>query len=227
MIKIPFHTPLGKDVTTVGIWLSGGADSAMLCYLLAEHIKRTQRGVKIQPLTIDYKRPFQNIGVQVKDKIAELLDAGDIFLDHIVYHPESEWTADELSNEFHKRNYENFKENKFQVLFSGISTNPPQQVQEGFKWGILDSVEKKRGEGVAKTTSRYFVETVDGVDYEFLEIKPFFEMNKKDIAEIYADRNLLETLFPLTRSCEKIGTVTGHCGECWWCEERQWAFKRL
>jgi len=44
---------------------------------------------------------------------------------------------------------------------------------------------------------------------------------------------LLETLFPVTRSCEWNEHVVGedpgmeHCGNCWWCHERKWAFGRL
>jgi 7-cyano-7-deazaguanine synthase in queuosine biosynthesis len=224
MIEIPTHTPLGHKVDTIGLWISGGADSALLCFLLADHIKQTQLPVKIQPLTIDYKKPFQNIGVAVKNKVIELLDAEDVFLEHIVYNLE---TTNNLAKVFHGKNYDNFKENRFQVLFSGISTNPPKEVQENFRWGVLPDVEAKRGETVEKTTVRYFVQEEEGRKYEFLEIKPFFNINKKEISKMYRERQLIETLFPVTRSCEKPGTVTGHCGECWWCEERLWAFNQL
>lgn len=229
ILDIPKTTPLGKEVTTVGIWMSGGADSSLLCYLLAESIKVNNLSIKIVPLSIDYKIPFQNIAVQVKNKIADLLDAHDIFLDHVVYYPPDNvtWSSEELKNEFHVKNYENFKQEKFQALFSGISTNPPVEVQETFQWGILEDVESKRGAGISKDTVRWFLHNENGTIYEFLELKPFFNINKKKIADIYKEKNLTDTLFPLTRSCEKIGTVTGHCGECWWCEERKWAFDKL
>ncbi len=108
-------------------------------------------------------------------------------------------------------------------MYSGITTNPPLEVQERFHWGILEDVEKKRGNTVVKETVRYFLK--DG--YEFFEIKPFFNLTKKELAVVYKEKELLNNLFPLTRSCEKIGTVIGHCGECWWCEERKWAFEKL
>ena len=39
----------------------------------------------------------------------------------------------------------------------------------------------------------------------------------------------LGVLFPVTRSCELKGKLEyyGHCGKCWWCEERQWGFDQL
>lgn len=224
-IDVPFLTPQGRSVETIGIWMSGGADSSLLCYLLAHKIKTENLSIKILPITIDYKRPFVRIAVDVRKKIEQILDAKDIFLEHLVYHPpiEVEWSREELAKQFHLKNQEHIINDQFQILYSGITTNPPREVQEGFRWGVLEDVEQKRGNSVSKETIRYFVKD----NYEFYEIKPFFNLTKKDIARLYKENNLLDNLFPLTRSCEKIGTVTGHCGECWWCEERQWAFEKL
>lgn len=224
-VEIPHETPLGKPVNTIGIWMSGGADSSLLCYLLAEKIQAERLAVKILPLTIDYKRPFAKIAVNVRQKIEELLDANDIFLEHIVYHPavDKDWTNEELAEQFQLKNKENIILNKFQVLYSGITTNPPREVQEKFHWGVLEDVERKRGNTIHKETVRYFVKD----EYEFFEIKPFFQATKQRISDLYGDNDLINSLFPLTRSCEKIGTVIGHCGECWWCEERKWAFGQL
>jgi 7-cyano-7-deazaguanine synthase in queuosine biosynthesis len=226
IIEIPKITPLGVTVCTVGVWMSGGADSALLCYMLAEYIQKQKLDIKIQPITIDYKRPYAKKAVLVQEKITELLNAKYMFCKHMVYHPpeDVEWTPAQLSEQFHIRNYQHFKAGLFQVLFSGITSNPPSAVQQKFAWGVLQDVESKRGADIPKQTSRYF-EHADGG--EFWEIKPFFNMNKKNLAKLYKDKNLLDSLFPLTRSCEQIGTVHGHCGQCWWCEERQWAFGKL
>jgi len=112
-------------------------------------------------------------------------------------------------------------------LFSGITTNPPEEVQRRFNWGILQDVENIRGAGKVKEKKRYFTVEHESKNYEFYEIKPFFDLNKQAISCLYKEHNLLETLFPLTRSCEAQDLSTGHCGKCWWCEERFWAFRRL
>ena len=53
-------------------------------------------------------------------------------------------------------------------------------------------------------------------------------MDKKDLALIYKEHNLLSTLFPITRSCvTETMNFDAHCGECWWCKERIWAFGKL
>jgi 7-cyano-7-deazaguanine synthase in queuosine biosynthesis len=224
-IEIPKTTPLGKNIERIGVWLSGGADSAAMCYLLAKQIKENNLPVKLVTLTVDYKRPFQNIACKVRDKIIELLDCEDVFLEHHVYNPPEgiTWTPEELKEQFHIRNIENFRNNRVHMLYSAITTNPPRDVQETFNEGIKEDVERVRGENVEKETIRYFEK--DGG--EFLEIKPFFKINKKMVFELYKENNLLDTLFPLTRSCEKLNTYIGHCGRCWWCQERQWAFGRL
>jgi 7-cyano-7-deazaguanine synthase in queuosine biosynthesis len=225
-IDIPKHTPLGIPVNTIGVWMSGGADSALLCYLLAKQIKKENLAITIQPITIDYKRPFVFKAGPVREKIEEILDVKHLFEHHIVYNPPGDtlWTPEDLVSQFHIRNYEHFRDNKFQVLYSGITTNPPVDIQKTFKYGVLADVEAKRGADVPKETNRYFVHPDGG---EFWEIKPFFELDKKKLAELYKNNNLLDNMFPLTRSCEHVGTVHGHCGYCWWCNEREWAFGRL
>lgn len=226
-IEIPNITPLGRNVNVLGIWMSGGADSSLLCYLLAKKIKEEKLSYKIQPLTVQ-KRPGIFESIPVKNKIIELLDAEDIFRDHIVYNaPDNGWETEKYLSTFADKNRENIKNNLFQVLFSGITTNPPADVQEKFHWGILRDVENKRGSDVVKETVRYFVESEAEKEYEFLEIKPFFNIDKRKIAELYTEYDLLKSLFPLTRSCEDRTYLKGHCGKCWWCEERQWAFGKL
>lgn len=227
MITIPLKTPLGKEVKTIGIWMSGGADSTMLCYLLAKKIKDENLDIKIKPFTVQ-----KNHGVfeflKVAEKIKELLDCHNVFEEQVVYEaPKSGWVHSDYQAVYHSKNRENIKNNLFQVLYSGITTNPPKEIQEQFKDGILPDCEEIRAEGKEKEKVRYFTVTEDSIEYEFFEIKPLFDMNKKAVAQLYKDHELLDTLFPLTRSCESLVMTSGHCGECWWCEERQWAFGKL
>ena len=41
----------------------------------------------------------------------------------------------------------------------------------------------------------------------------------------------MDTLFPITRSCEAWAKdeeyhIEKHCEDCWWCRERYWGFGR-
>jgi hypothetical protein len=53
---------------------------------------------------------------------------------------------------------------------------------------------------------------------------PFTNVDKRGIARMYQDLDLLQSLFPLTRSCVSNSWRYGHCGACWFCSERQWGF---
>ena len=58
--------------------------------------------------------------------------------------------------------------------------------------------------------------------------RPLINIDKKGVREHYVTQGVLEELFPLTRSCETHTTdFSEHCGECWFCRERQWGFGRL
>ena len=57
--------------------------------------------------------------------------------------------------------------------------------------------------------------------------KSFRNINKREIKKIYEDLEVLKTLFPATFSCESTDNVKYHCGKCWWCQERHWAFEKL
>lgn len=226
-LDIPLKTPGGRTVETIGIWMSGGADSSMLCYLLAKKIKEENLPIRIKPFTVQKKHGIFEF-FKVIDKIKELLDAEHIFTEDIVYTaPVEGWRREDYKAIYAVKNRENILKGEFQILFSGITTNPPKTVQENFKWGVLEDCENIRAEGKEKEKVKYFTETYQSVEYEFFEIKPFFDINKKQVADLYKENNLLEELFPLTRSCESAYMDTGHCGECWWCEERKWAFDKL
>jgi hypothetical protein len=56
---------------------------------------------------------------------------------------------------------------------------------------------------------------------------PWVNLNKKDIAAMYTELGLLENLLPRTRSCENENHPGSHCGKCFWCGERKWAFGYL
>jgi len=53
---------------------------------------------------------------------------------------------------------------------------------------------------------------------------PWTMVNKQGIASMYRELNLMQSLFPVTRSCNSKTCGYGHCGACWFCSERQWGF---
>ena len=74
------------------------------------------------------------------------------------------------------------------------------------------------------------------LDEKILIFHPFIHFDKRKTAEKYKEYDVLETLFPLTSSCEennlsqrkKINEIEWDaCGKCWFCYERIYGFGRL
>ena len=60
---------------------------------------------------------------------------------------------------------------------------------------------------------------------------PLINIDKRGVAEHYTRLGVMDTLFPVTRSCEAIVTdsvynIDKHCEVCWFCKERYWGFNR-
>jgi hypothetical protein len=221
-IEIPSRTPEGRVIKTIGIWSSGGADSSLLMYLLCKDIKERKLNIKIQPYTVRRSRPCNPINAaNVIDKIEELLDFE--MNEHIIYYPsldDPEYCDGQVFTDTTKVN---FKCGNIELLYSGITKNPPVKVQEEFRSGV-NKEEYKRGENTERPTEHHDKTK----NFEWWQINPFIDINKKDLAEIYKREGLLDTLYPVTYSCEHLTILSRHCGnECWWCEERMWAFGRL
>jgi hypothetical protein len=117
------------------------------------------------------------------------------------------------------------EEKRIKIVYSGVTSLPPVSVSHTFKLRSLEL--DNRNPNVERDVLRlnkYY--------------SPWANIDKKIVASMYKEENLIETLFSITRSCEYDPTHhyfienvkdpgTGHCGECWWCEERYWAFGRL
>jgi hypothetical protein len=124
------------------------------------------------------------------------------------------------------------------IVYDGTTMNPPRDVATT----LVAIVSKTNSDG---TVSQHTVspdmsrsDTGDNVmwynDDKFY--MPWANTNKKGIAKMYRDENIIDSLLPVTRSCEwdptcdyydVIGTTDPgleHCGECWWCKEKEWGF---
>ena len=64
--------------------------------------------------------------------------------------------------------------------------------------------------------------------YKQINYQPFVVNDKKFVADIYKQHDLWD-LYELTGSCvgsaAKTNYFTKPCGECFWCNEKEWAFK--
>lgn len=205
-----------KKVSSVGLRISGGADSAIVGYMLSKYVITERPDLKVVPITISQEgKEFQ---IQFAKRIIEFYkkEFGDIFLDHETAFsplPENEnyiTTQQELTMSL----YDN---NKIQFHFSGITLNPPPGAipKHIYDQGWNDPPDRIRT-GILQDI------------YQDTRCLPLINFDKRDVSELYDFFRVTNTLFPLTRSCEQYTTdFEHHCGNCWFCAERQWGFGRL
>ena len=155
--------------------------------------------------------PIAKIAANVIDKCIELTGNNKIN-HHVVY-------VDMQNNDkLFRLPLEMLSENKISMMYTAVTANPPKDIADNFLTPIENSEQNNRDPSI-------FRPTIEGV-----WCYPFFNIDKIKIADMYESLGLVNTLFPLTRSCELENpspNFLGHCDNCWWCKERFWGFKRL
>lgn len=190
----------------IGIKMSGGCDSSIVAYMICDFVTKNKLDVKLIPITVDLKgKAFQSIFA--KRVVSWLESQFDMkFEKHqTVYCP-------------NKNKYISFQNALITNLYdkqiidchyNGITKNPPSGSFTSWQSGPVDD---RTGNASNSENS----------------IWPLKNIDKKGVHDLYVKYNLMETLFPITRSCEAwTDDFTKHCGECWWCKERIWGFGRL
>lgn len=199
IIDMPLHI---KDIA---LKISGGADSAILSYILAMYKKDFRPDLNIHTITsISSLKPYQDIfSNKVLAKVESLI--GKTFNNRFVHTVDSNNYIEDQFNFAQQL----VKDKKTQLIFVGCTKNPTDKLDT-----ICDAPTGRDGINmpISEGTSRM----------------PFANINKKGIYEIYLTLGVLEEIFPLTRSCEEFPTLdfSKHCEKCWFCAERLWGFGR-
>lgn len=99
-------------------------------------------------------------------------------------------------------------------IITGMTGNPP--VEEQKKYGFYDVAERRRDDKNQNP-------------WKTLIYQPYINVDKKFVAGVYKEENLMDTLYPFTSSCVGFPNETNYytepCGVCFWCKEKQWAFE--
>ena len=221
----------------IGVGVSCGADSALLLYVLMSNVKET---VHVYNMMAEKRRPaLEKYFYAVVEKCAELTGNNNYVIhQEIVESGESaEFYINMLTGALDKKEVD--------IIYLGLTKFPPKAVYaiwdgqqpEWHNEFRSDEVEHPLfGFTIPVEKATSFGEecplTIDGNPIDELKLDerayiPWFNHNKKDIARMYDSLGVTDTLFPVTRSCENDEHIGSHCGSCWWCEERLWAFGNL
>ena len=120
------------------------------------------------------------------------------------------YAAQDLKSELRK---------KYDIKLSihGITSNPPLDIQK--ELGFDKVAEPRRNKTYDEETWKKSGK---------MHYRPFVNVDKKFVADLYKQFDLMEDLFPLTMSCIGFSDTTNFftepCKECYWCHEKMWAF---
>lgn len=233
-----------KEVPTLSpISLSGGLDSASLLYLVSTHFPN----VELIPYTCrDLNAPkdaeaAKKIVKWMQQKFPnnnlhdlQIFDFNDRTEDFVSWeevgevrrkYPKFESLTDiGISKiiQVDRISWNLMKKYPGAVRLDGMTRNPPASEMQ--RLGFYEKAERRRDKEepiVQEWRTNY--------DKKVLYIyQAYANVDKKFVAGVYQDYNLMNTLFPLTRSCtgtaKETNNFTKECHKCFWCHEKKWAF---
>lgn len=240
-LSIPFK----KDAKRILIWVSGGADSALLTHLICDHITKNSLNVDVHVLQFARKwmkapwqetigagvynyfvNKFTNINFTRHSVMLPTCVEDSIFINKQTKELVDEKTGDNLVSD----EYCSYITHKYKidVNYNATTCNPPVEFNKRVKSrdvicdGSIDNSYRLLGE--------FFPNSYN--------CNPFIFIDKSWVVKQYKNRNLLD-LLNITRSCESYikgvdysnweGNVDllEDCNtNCYWCQERNWALEQ-
>lgn len=232
-IDIPFE----ENWTNIAISLSGGADSALLCYLLCQKKENLNIHV-ISHIRCWKTKPWQKYDSEVvyewlKNRFPKInwfrhsnLVAPDIEYGKIGPTIKDEYGKMVSGDNIQIRAFSEYVCHTYNIdAYYNAVTRNPRQVDLG---GMLErDIEKNEG--------NTHLEKMKHMDRWALH--PFRFIEKSWILEQYKKLEIMD-LFNLTRSCEGEfenityknyvpGQYVPVCNSCFWCKEREWALNQV
>ena len=188
--------------------------------MLSKYVSKERPDIKIIPLTTNHpSKPYQGVFAPRIINFYKETFGEHIFGKHYINNVEVMNTNEDYINaQFDNFLNANANEN-IQRNYSGITSNPPLDIVNTFK--------DKKGKLIAGPCDNRNGKNFPVLnDYSWRHLT---NIDKKGVAELYETLGVMETLFPLTRSCEAYAhephyNIDKHCGKCWFCMERFWGF---
>ena len=240
-IKILYEQGVRKWLVSI----SGGCDSAIIGYIAAKMIKENnwQESVELYAMTGDSESKPYNIKFAKKiiKKIEELTDVK--FVKHFAREIKND-SEENYENYQLKLAYDSHKEVGWGLFWHGITQNPIADPSDPQAMHLVNTIEthgpvddrNAKDEAVDIFQTEIFDEfTQDFLNDEkhLHRVHPLRNLDKKGVADLYKHFGVMDSLFPVTRSCEhpdptRTNNFTIHCEtDCWWCWERLWGFGRI
>ena len=200
----------------IGISMSGGADSTMLCYLLAKSIANRTPKMSIQPYNgydMDYPGDSNKLPYII-DYIRDRFPNVDLRWPMSVVFPNPK--SENIKNMYIRDLVKKMSNKNWDARVVGITLGPPIHIQEKFEINTNDS-------NIKRLPGYHLYDEVitHGPDTS----GPFKTIDKRFVIQCYKDYDMLD-LLEKTESCISNIKCSGDA-KCWWCKEREWAMKEV
>lgn len=237
------HLPVASPIVTVRT--SGGFDSALLLYLIAQACSENNPTAIVQPLTVvrtnedDYPSWHRVDNLPIVDDIVEWVRTQfpnvtirdknwkDAFKwwenKNISYTGAQRALVDEQTNSIVELE-DSYSCRVFD--YNGVTKNPPVPMSIN---NMHQYRELKRDVDDAKDPAiEDSCTVIHGVnDSRCRFVEPWRNADKRITMHIARQLGVFEKLNQISRSCEgnreSTDSWTKICGVCWWCQERDWA----
>jgi hypothetical protein len=227
MIIDGVEIPLDHSWKRIGISLSGGADSALLSYLI---LSNTSADIYFTTQVRKWKtRPWQRyVAKEVVDWFKQRFNNQIVHLENFIppemEEPHTTYITDEYGklkpgNRIILRAYNEYVVHTHQLdaWYAGVNLNPGEP---------LENAPLDRNVAAIPAMLIHM-----GIPVHH----PFINVQKDWIVRRYAENGIVD-LFDITRSCEgefedldyknyKLHQTVPVCGKCFWCLEREWGIK--
>jgi len=218
-------------VRKLGIWLSGGADSAFCLWFMARCINMYELwDFELIPMhghdtaRVADSRIAANAVVDYVKKSFPKVKIHDNYI--FQYHKEK---SSKDKGKYHDPIKYNLKKNEtIHITINAYTSNPPKQ--DMIDGGFYDNREKDRDD-VRAVFDEQVRQGIHGIKHgkgvkTFFDLhRPIAEVDKKFLAHFYKKFKIMD-LFYLTISCTSgYENEVVPCKKCFWCKEKFWAFK--
>lgn len=190
----------------IGISFSGGADSSLLVYLVLNQLKNYP--VHLFTIsTVERQLAQHKITADVLAKICTLTNNYNL-LHHVSVYDKNTEGAKNIQTYPKQLLYE---QQTIKSMLYGDNCNPKLEDIPNAKMFDVQFRSPLHTRSMMISPGQYC---------------PLTNLNKQDICKIYQKQGILESIFPITKSC---GTPYGTdpCGNCWFCIERSWGLEAL
>jgi hypothetical protein len=228
--------PFDPKWDNIAISLSGGADSALLAYILCNLVKHQNIHI-ISHRRMWKTRPWQEHDANiVYSYLRQKFPNFNFILHNNFIAPELEYgnIGPSLTDEYGKKvSGDNIQQrafaeyicqkHKIDAYYNAVTRNPKGIDLGGMKERDIDPTEDNKHLTIMQHMGLW-------------AIHPFRFVDKSWIVKQYKDNDIMD-LFNITRSCEgefkdidyrtyTPGQIVPTCGECFWCKERAWAIEQ-